>query len=233
MSALTDYFTSLANKIRSKTGKSATLTPTQMVSEVDTVYQAAKDKAPKFKSAKCFPRSISNVWSIKTWNGLTDYNGNYIWTDGDDVYYSAGSSQYVLNKSTSTWTAKTWNGYTAVWGDNIWTDGDDIYYSDPSGGPSGRQYVLDKSTSTWSTKTWNGFTRITGRYIWTDGSNTYYSIDNTSYVLDKSTSTWSAKTWSGLTSFNEGARHIWTDGDNIYFSNGSTQYVLNTKINVH
>lgn len=38
MSALTDYFTALANKIRSKTGKIATLTPSDMVDEIDDVY---------------------------------------------------------------------------------------------------------------------------------------------------------------------------------------------------
>ena len=42
MSALTDYFTSLANKIRSLTGKSAALTPTQMVPEIEEVYDAGE-----------------------------------------------------------------------------------------------------------------------------------------------------------------------------------------------
>ena len=42
MSALSDYFTSLATKIRSKTGSSATMTPTQMVNAVDDVYLAGK-----------------------------------------------------------------------------------------------------------------------------------------------------------------------------------------------
>lgn len=45
MSALTDYFTSLANKIRSKTGKSGTLTPTQMVNEVDTLKNPTGTKS--------------------------------------------------------------------------------------------------------------------------------------------------------------------------------------------
>ena len=46
MSALTDYFTSLANKIRTKTGKSTTLTPTDMVSEIDDVYSAGQANPP-------------------------------------------------------------------------------------------------------------------------------------------------------------------------------------------
>lgn len=40
MSALTDLFTSMANKIRSKTGGSTTYTPPQMVNAIDDVYQA-------------------------------------------------------------------------------------------------------------------------------------------------------------------------------------------------
>lgn len=40
MSALTDLFTALANKIRSKTGGSATYTPPQMVAAIDDVYDA-------------------------------------------------------------------------------------------------------------------------------------------------------------------------------------------------
>lgn len=44
MSALTDLFTALANKIRSKTGEATTYTPLQMVSDgIDDVYQAGVD----------------------------------------------------------------------------------------------------------------------------------------------------------------------------------------------
>lgn len=46
MSALTNYFTSLANKMRSKTGKSTTMTPNEMITEVDAVYQAGVESVP-------------------------------------------------------------------------------------------------------------------------------------------------------------------------------------------
>ena len=42
MSALTDLFSSFANKIRSKTGSSDTYTPTEMVDAIDDVYDAGK-----------------------------------------------------------------------------------------------------------------------------------------------------------------------------------------------
>lgn len=46
MSALTDLFTSFANKIRSKVGGSQTYTPTQMVSAIDDVYDAGAASVP-------------------------------------------------------------------------------------------------------------------------------------------------------------------------------------------
>ena len=175
------------------------------------------------------------IWEQKTWSGLDSFtNGTNIWTDGTNIYYSFGSAQYVLDKSTSTWTAKTWNGLTSFYGDSIWTDGTNIYYSFGSA-----QYVLDKSTSTWTAKTWNGFTPLYGNSIWTDGTNIYYSdvyedeyeddsYEDEQYVLDKSTSTWTAKTWNGLTSFY--GRFIWRNGTDIYYSVGNDHYILASAI---
>ena len=161
----------------------------------------------------------TNNWSAKTWSGSTSVDGNNVWTDGDDIYYSYNGSNYILDEATSTWSVKEWAGLTNFSGNNVWTDGDDIYYSSSSS-----HYVLDKATSTWSVKEWTGLTSFSGNNIWTDEDNIYYSAQNIHYVLDKATSTWSEKTWNGLTSF-IGA-YIWIDGDNIYYSNGSNQYVL-------
>ena len=169
----------------------------------------------------CDLRAITLLkhWETKTWTGLTNFSGEYIWSDGTNIYYSKDSTQYVLNRLTSTWSAKTWSGLTSFRGDSVWSDGTNIYYSNGSA-----QYVLNKSTSTWSTKTWTGLTSFNGNKIWTDGDNIYYSDSSTHRVLDKSTSTWSAKTWSGLS--NILGYLIWSDGDNIYSSDGSRQYVL-------
>ena len=150
-----------------------------------------------------------------------DMDGEGVWTDGENIYYSWGSDHYVLDKPTSTWSQKTWNGLTNFNGFNVWTDGENIYVSERS-----VHYVLDKATSTWSPKTWTGIDLINfnGRNVWTDGENIYFSDDSDHYVLDKTTSTWSPKTWTGLTSFD--GNGIWTDGENIYYSNNSDQYVL-------
>jgi hypothetical protein len=157
-----------------------------------------------------------DTWIPKTWNGFNP-TGSKIWTDGDNIYYSYVSDQYVLDKSTSTWNTKTWNNLTPGMGTYIWTDGDNYYYSDGT-----TQLVLNKATSTWNTKTWNGATLEFGNDVWTDGQNIYYSSIE-QYVLNKSTSTWTSKTWNG---YNPTGSNIWKDGNNIYYSGGSAHYIL-------
>ena len=161
-------------------------------------------------------------WNYLTWSGLSNYYGGNVWTDGTDVYYSQGSTQYVLDRANSVWISKTWSGLTNFYGSKVWTDGEDIYYSDYE---YGEQYVLNKATSTWTYKQWSGFTILNGANIWTDGEDTYYSYDQYQYVLDKANSTWISKSWNGgLSSFR--ASNVWTDGENIYYSQGSAQYIL-------
>ena len=167
----------------------------------------------------------TNEWEAKTWSGMTSFYGREIWTDGDNIYYSNNSNQYVLNKATSTWTTKTWTGLTNFYGEYVWTDGDNIYYSDGT-----TQKVLNKSTSTWSNKTWTGLINFSGYYVWTDGDNVYYSSGSDQYVLNKSTSTWNVKTWNGWSEIS--GDYIWTDGNNIYYSwpvepGDNQQYMLN------
>lgn len=163
-----------------------------------------------------------STWTSKTWGEETEnLYGSGIWTDGNNIYLSAGEHQYVLDKSTGTWFEKTWYGLTEFSGSDVWTDGDNIYLSSISDG----QYVLDKTTSTWSTKTWSGVSSPLKSAIWTDGENVYMSQGSSAqFVLDKSTSTWSTKTWNGYT--NISGVGIWTDGDNIYYSAYSSNYVL-------
>ena len=186
------------------------------------------------KINKKYKESFGNAWSEKMWSGSeipsSFYTGSCIWSDGNNIYFSAVNQytspptalNYVLNKLTNTWEEKNWNGLTYINASYVWTDGDNIYYSAGT-----NQYILDKSTSTWSTKTWTGLTSFRGDYIWTDGDNIYYNDYSDQYILDKSTSTWNVKTWIGTTDISpfEG-NCIWTDGDNIYYSYYTDQYVL-------
>ena len=73
--------------------------------------------------------------TAKTWNGLTSFRAEYVWTDGTNYYYSDGSMQYILNGDT--WEPKTWNGLTNFYGHFIWTDGTSYYYSNGA-----EQYVF-------------------------------------------------------------------------------------------
>ena len=154
-----------------------------------------------------------------SWDGLSSLYGQNVWTDGENIYHSNGTTHHVLNQSTGIWESKTWNGLTNFSGSDLWTDGTDIYYSN-----QGTQLVLDKSTSTWSAKTWGTIQPGYPQRIWTDGTDVYYSNGNTQYVLDKANSNWLQKTWTGMTNFN--GAYIWNYGTDIYYSYGNTQYVL-------
>ena len=149
--------------------------------------------------------AVNKIWDTKIWSGMSSFDGNMVWTNGDDIYYSSSSTQKVLNKSTSTWSNKTWKGMSSFNGNMVWTDGENIYYSS-----SGTQYVLDKATSTWSNKTWSGLSSFDGSMVWSDGDDIFYSNHNVSQILNKSTSTWSNVGW------NYNIVGVWSDGDDIY-----------------
>ena len=190
-------------------------------------------ETPIFKDTTFFAIFVESLSSFeeKTWNGLTNFYANCIWTDGTNIYYSYGSEQYVLNQETSTWEVTEWgkrleNGASMFYpqGDYIWINKttNTIYYSHDD-----EQYVLNKNTMEWETMVWYGLTNFNADDIWTDGQNVYCSSNFNSseqYVLNQETSTWEEKTWNGLT--NLLADCIWTDGINIYYSNGEIHYVL-------
>lgn len=167
------------------------------------------------------------TWSVKTWTGLTSFNGDYIWTDGTDIYYSNGSNQYVLDKATSTWSVKTWSGLTSFYGSKIWTDGTDTYYSSVE-----EQYVLDETKTIWIPFTWNNKPYyLRGEDIWSDGTNIYFSISYDTYVLDVVNHSWSQKTWQWDSSFDFNQRrlygeYIWKYNGHIYYSQAEDQYEL-------
>ena len=196
-------------------------------------YEYDVDYSQPINSNKFFyPQRMiysSNIWILKNWGGLNGsllntFNGENVWTDGVDYYYSSGNYQYVLDVSSNTWVYKNWNGLTNFVGRYVWTDGVNYYYSY---GPE--QYVLNVSTSTWSAKSWSGLSNLpqsefNGVHIWSDGVNYYFSSGSYQYVLNVSTSTWSTKSWSSYSSIY--GENVWTDGGYYYYSDGSTQKVL-------
>jgi hypothetical protein len=225
-STLNTYFQNMANKIRSKTGKSGLLTPEDMIDEVQVVFDAgaASNTSGKIVSVKSAPKMVGSTWEKITGWPISNGDGSCVWTDGEDIYYSYDSNQYVFDKDSKTWSNKTWYGHTGFRGSAIWSDGTNIYLSNGSS----TQKILDKSTSTWTKKTWNGYTDISALYIWTDGEDIYYSDYNKQYILDKSTSTWNAKTWSGLPSgVTPLAGDVWAYDSNICLYVSNSTYILN------
>ena len=123
----------------------------------------------------------------KTWNNFANITGEYVWTDGKDVYYSAYNQQYVLDTTTDTWTAKTWTALGSIssgfYGDKIWTDGENIYCSPSSA--TGEHFILEVSTSTWRQSAFYGYAYFDASAIWTDGEEIY----NNGYKLLKKSTT--------------------------------------------
>ena len=116
-----------------------------------------------------FNRSTGD-WEEKTWNvmpnqgvGVEGLVGEYIWTDGRDIYCSNVTTvdnetvyyHYILDRANDTWSPKTWNygsipsqGLIATnnfTGYNIWNHNGNTYYSH-----NDDQYKLDVATSTWN-----------------------------------------------------------------------------------
>ena len=190
--------------------------------KIDKKFNPTSEAA---QSGKAIAEAFRDTWVVQNntkpkkfvdmdWTGLTSFNGNRIWTDGVNIYYSNGASQYKLNGTT--WEPMTWSGLTSFYGYDVWTDGVNIYYSNNT-----NQYKLNGTT--WEPMTWSGLTSFSGDYIWTDGSNIYYSSGTSQYKLNGTT--WELMTWSGLSDFLGNC--VWTDGVNIYYSDANAQYKLN------
>lgn len=95
MSALTDYFTSLANKIRSKTGSASTMTPTQMVGAVDDVYSAGQSNPPT--QEKTAPnQSYSDILTVTPDSGKYLSKVNIPKAFGGDATTLASSSMKTV-----------------------------------------------------------------------------------------------------------------------------------------
>lgn len=97
------------------------------------VAPSSKEFYPSVKTQSLMTQNdTGDTWLPKNWNGLTNFTGSNIWTDGTNIYCGNGNNHYILDKATSTWSTKTWSGLTSFNGNYIWTDGDNIYYSNSS-----------------------------------------------------------------------------------------------------
>ena len=205
-------------------GENITITD-NIISAKDTTYDAGKDidivdNEISFNGISIL-ESYTSSWAEHTLTGLSNFNKENVWTDGNNTYYSYNSNQYILDEDKSTWITKYWSMNKPDYGKNIWTDGKNIYCS--SGSTNG--LIFDVENDAWVRETWNNsWGDIYGNRIWTDGNNVYYSNSSIQKVLDKSTWTWIDKTWLSFKPVDRSA--IWSDGNNIYYSNSNNQYIF-------
>lgn len=171
----------------------------------------------------------TSTWYTKTWYGIDTLmlDEQFIWSDGENVYFSVGAQQYVLDKATSTWSIKTWNGFSDIMGDHIWSDGTNIFYSE-----NDYQYVLNKSTSTWTYKSWSGQKPTNPKYIWQCGNDFYLTYGNSNYKLNNSHNGWTSVNFSGYARYLIDGRNVWNIGNKCYYSYAYQQYEFNPESNL-
>lgn len=176
-----------------------------------------------------------------TWNGLTEFNGNNIWSDGINYYYSYSLNYYYYhykyNKSTNIWEPKSFN-FNNFGTERIWHVGNKTYYSSigyySGGGYQATHKIFNSETEEWENMTWNGTDKIDAICIWHSKNHTYYSNrdDNLYCVLNEETNTWEPKEWYYDGVDKRTIRYgmdFWTDGETTYYSSGTYQYMLDEK----
>lgn len=169
------------------------------------------------------PTLKTKTWVEKTFEGGTpNMDGRKLWTDGENIYYSDYSTQYIFNKEKSSFERNPydWSNISAFY---VWTDGENIYHTKEN-----RTLVLNKNTHTWDLKTWNNENIYDGSRVWHYNGEVYYSDGTQHYVLDKENSAWYVKSWTGANGVR--GNMIWTDGTNVYYSSGNTHLILNGTI---
>ena len=190
-------------------------------SQYDVLPPADKTDSTKLYFIK--DTIINKAFNSTSWSGLTNFQGDRIWSDGTNTYYSSGSGeQYKLNGTT--WVTQTWSGFSDIYKNEIWSDGTNTYYS------SGLdQYKLNGNT--WESQTWTTIRYPNGSNIWTDGSNVYHVIgDDTITYYKLNGNNWEQVSFSGVNITDFNASCVWSDGTNTYYSDTydeARQYKLN------
>lgn len=172
---------------------------------------------------------IKNDTFLKLDINVDNVLGYQIWTDGVDLYFSSGSTNYVLTFENGSFvaTSVTFTGASSqIFGNYIWSDGNRIISSfyNPLGG-SNVSYVFNSLDSSWSTLTFNGSNFVDGSSIVKYNNNYFMFLGSYSLLLNVSTDTWSSVTFTGIPSVVYGYQ-IWTDGINYYYSFGDSQYII-------
>ena len=198
----------------------------------DNIYNSYYNTSSKKYQHYVLDKNTS-TWSVKTWNGYTNFVGESVWTaDGTDYYItsSGANNGYILDKNTSTWNSNPDSSFQRKAPDYIWKDENGIVYYSRMGTDQGI-YKFDAKTKTWS---WVNFyysdgTYVNyppdGMYVWTDGNQVYWDdANNKHYTINTSTNIVDNHTWQGLNTIK--AWCIWTYKDHVYHSTGGVTYEL-------
>ena len=175
------------------------------------------------KIYKLTPGSINWEEAESLFVGIApSIDGEQIWHDGSDTYYSYGTRQFKFNNKTGKFDQITWVS-APYYGRDIWHDGSDTYYS----GGSKLEYIKLPTSITWSNIPDN-FDTIN---IWHIGDKTYYSDGNIHKIINEDTMSFDDFTeWKGLTNFY--GYNVWESKNNIYYSEQyKGHYILDIETN--
>lgn len=157
MATLSEIFTNIANAIRNKTGKTATMTPTDMVTEIRTLVKPSTTKGATTYTPTTSNQTIaagtycSGVQTIKgdanlvaenIKSGISIFgvNGNLEAGGGIEMYstelFSGGFPFYIFDTESNCWT-ETWGDYEQVmipYGIVVFMDGSGLSSWEINGG---------------------------------------------------------------------------------------------------
>ena len=127
----------------------------------------------------------TSTWNEKTWGGVTTrFFGQYIWTDGTNIYYSyatPSTTQHhqLIDKANGIWSDKTWNGFTDFGGRNVWTDGVNVYYSHYANGANDQYQLLLTPSAQVGTRTYiESYSQSLGHIYPISGDSRGFSNDD-------------------------------------------------------
>lgn len=166
---------------------------------------------------------VYDTWKPMSWQGVTEFHGKDVWTDGVNYYYSGGSgAQFVLDVKSHTWIKKEWKGFTSFRGRDIWTDGVNFYYSNYD-----EHYILDVENSTWYPIEWNDNASFSAKDVFVIEGKCYRgNCVSKYYKLSSFNRVWSEVDFSWLSKVTFYPHYLWSDGTNYWLNNGYGQYLL-------
>ena len=115
-----------------------------------------------------------NVHYLTNWTSHSvsiNVDGQNFWSDGQNIYYSAGLTHYILN-SDYTLSPVTFTGLTDFMGYDVWSYHNNVYCSNGFG-----HYLFNSSTLTWTSFTFINNVNFKGLDVF------YYSVYDKCYAF--------------------------------------------------